>query len=114
MKVHFEEYEDDKIINNKGPRLIDNKNDQNDTIIFLVLLFLFSSRLFWSILPNLFINFYEKDWYTPISILIELLWAITPLSLAFTVKEISKRKIVLIGGIIYLLHGLYDITVTFL
>lgn len=96
MKVTFEKYNDDK------------KETNHDKTIFLVVVFLFISRLFWIVIPSFFGDFINNKWFNSLSILIALVWAIVPFTLSYTIKDSFKRNILYILSILYLLEGLYN------
>jgi uncharacterized membrane protein YhaH (DUF805 family) len=79
-----------------------------DTIITLVVSWMFFSRLFWKLIPMTNYNFSSEQWFKPINGLMTLIWGIIPIGLAFTVKDPAKRMVVFILGGIYLAYQLYE------
>ena len=73
-----------------------------DTLILIVVIWMFLSRTFWTILPNI-----AQDFFSTFHLFIELVWALIPLSLAFAVKNKSIQIALFIMGGIYFLYGLY-------
>jgi uncharacterized membrane protein YhaH (DUF805 family) len=81
-----------------------------DTVILLVVIWMFFSRLFWILIPK----FIDNEWFKPINGLMTLIWGIIPIGLAFTVKDKSKRIVLFILGGIYLAYQLYEAVMVFI
>jgi len=73
-----------------------------DTVILLVVIWMFFSRLFWFLIPKFNDSYYSAEWFKPVNGLMSLIWGIIPIGLAFTVKDKSKRIVLFILGGIYL------------
>ena len=84
----------------------DNDDSTCDTIVLAVVIWMFVSRLFWVLITKFIDGYYAMEWYKPIDALMSFIWAIIPISLAFTVKNKSKQVILFILGGIYLLYSI--------
>ncbi len=86
-----------------------NVNDRStaDTLIILVVIWMFVVRIFWTVLPKLTSGYYSTDWFKVINSVTGVIWAFIPLGLAFAVKNKSGQLALFIIGGIYLLIGLY-------
>lgn len=82
-----------------------------DTLILIAVIWMFLSRLFWTIIPKIDDNFISSEWFKPVGILLSIVWAFVPIGLAFAVKNKSKKIVLFVLGGIYLLYSLYE-TVT--
>lgn len=85
-----------------------------DTVILLVVIWMFFSRLFWTLIPELSNSYYSEEWFKPIDGLMTLIWGIIPIGLAFTVKDNSKKIVLFILGGIYLAYQLYEVVKVFI
>jgi uncharacterized membrane protein YhaH (DUF805 family) len=86
-----------------------------DTLVLIVVIWLFVVRLFYAMVPGLiFHNYYSSEWFNPINAIIILIGSLIPISLAFAVKDKSKQIILFILGGIYLLYGLYQAIMQFI
>lgn len=85
-----------------------------DTVILLVVIWMFFSRLFWTLIPELSNSYYSEEWFKPINGLMTLIWGIIPIGLAFTVKDNSKKIVLFILGGIYLAYQLYEVVKVFI
>ena len=83
------------------------KDETSDTILLVVLIWMFVSHFYYSLFQFFDIDFYDSDVFRITSRLIRMIWAFIPLILAFNVKSPNKRIVVFILGGIYLLHGLF-------
>lgn len=109
-------------VNPKDARLNDSTNKTNvvtnsetvDLLILLVVIWMFFSRAFWSILPIIIDDFYSTATFEITNIFISLIWAIIPICLAFGVKNKSKQTILFVLGGIYLIYGLYEVVMQFI
>ena len=88
--------------------------NNSDTIILLVVIWMFINRMMWSIMPLIMGNFFSDDIFRTINKFTSLIWAFIPLTLAFTVKDKSKQMILFIIGGLYLLNGLYETVMQFM
>ncbi len=85
-----------------------------DTVILLVVIWMFVSRLFWTLIPEFIDNYYSEEWFKPINALMTLIWAVIPIGLAFAIKDKSKQIVLFILGGIYLIYGLYETVMQFI
>jgi uncharacterized membrane protein YhaH (DUF805 family) len=85
-----------------------------DTVILLVVIWMFFSRLFWTLIPELSNSYYSEEWFKPINGLMTLIWGIIPIGLAFTVKDNFKKIVLFILGGIYLAYQLYEVVKVFI
>jgi len=79
-----------------------------DTVILLVVIWMFVSRLFWTLIPKFIDRYYSEEWFKPVNALMTLIWAIIPIGLAFAIKDKSKQIVLFVLGGIYLIYGLYE------
>jgi uncharacterized membrane protein YhaH (DUF805 family) len=86
----------------------------SDTVILLVVIWMFFTRLFWLLIQTFVDGYYSEEWFKPVNALMTLIWGIIPIGLAFTVKDKSKRIVLFILGGIYLAYQLYDIVMQFI
>lgn len=86
----------------------------SDTVILLVVIWMFFTRLFWLLIQTFVDRYYSEEWFKPVNALMTLIWGIIPIGLAFTVKDKSKRIVLFILGGIYLAYQLYDIVMQFI
>jgi uncharacterized membrane protein YhaH (DUF805 family) len=85
-----------------------------DTLILIVVIWMFVMRLFYAIyfMPqDIYSDFLS---YTYINIPINLIWSGVPITLAFAIKDKSKKILSFILGGIYLLLGLYIAILNFI
>ena len=91
--------EDDVII--KEPNI--------ETLTILIIIWLIVNKFLFAILNSLSREFYATIvWSNVIAPLTGLIWGLIPLGLAFTIKDKSKRTIMLILGGIYLFYCMYS------
>ena len=109
-------------VNPKDSRLNDSTNqtkdlknsEKVDLLILLVVIVMFFSRAFWSILPEIIDDFYYTETYKIMNKFLFLIWPFIPLCLAFGVKNKSKQTILFVLGGIYLIYGLYEFVMLFI
>lgn len=109
-------------VNPKDAQLNDSTNQTNvatssetdDLLILLVVIWMFFSRAFWSILPKITDDFYSTATFEITNKFMILIWAVIPLSLAFAVKNKSKKITLFVLGSIYLIYGLYEVVMQFI
>lgn len=89
-------------------------SDTGDTLILLVVIWMFLSRAFWTFMPKIIEDFYSTSIYEVCNTLINLIWVVIPISLAFAVKNKSKQTVLFILGGIYLIYGLYETVMQFI
>jgi uncharacterized membrane protein YhaH (DUF805 family) len=85
-----------------------------DTLILIAVIWIFVSRLVWTLIPKLIDNYYSAEWFKSVNALMGLIWAIVPISLAFAIKNKSKQIILIILGGIYLLYSFYEMVMQFI
>jgi len=84
-------------------------NPTGDTIILLVVIWLFIELVFRGILPGVVDDWFRKNWVFQVNRIMQFIWGFVPLGLAFSVKNKSKRVVAFVIGGIYLLHRIYII-----
>ena len=89
-------------------------NDTVDLLILLVVIWMFFSEAFWSILPRVIDDFYSTATFEITIKFMSLISAIIPISLAFAVKNKSKQITLFILGGIYLMYGSYEVVMQFI
>jgi len=83
-------------------------NDQyKDTILTLIVIYLFIAGLFWFIISKFHINYYESSWYKAIGSIELLIWGFIPLCLALLIKSETKRIIAIIVAVLFCLLSLF-------
>jgi len=109
-----ESYPDDTIVNNEqlSSKAIDSLT--SDTIVLIVVIWMFITRLIWAVIPKLGDNVYSTEWFKTLNAAMGLIWALVPLGLAFAIKDKSKQILLFILGGIYLLYGLYETILQFI
>jgi uncharacterized membrane protein YhaH (DUF805 family) len=80
----------------------------SDNIVLLVVIYMFVSNLFYTIVPKVFDNYFLLEWFKPVNFMIGLVWAIVPLTLAFTIKKDSKKVALLVLGALYFGYVTYE------
>jgi len=102
-------------VNPKDAQVNDSiSNETIDLLILLVVIWMFFSRAFFSILPKIIDDFYSTATFEISNKFIGLIWAVIPLSFAFVVKNKSKQITLFILGGIYLIYGLYEVVMQFI
>ena len=86
----------------------------SDTVILLVVIWMFVSRLFWTLIPKFNDNYYSEGWFESINALMNFIWAFIPIGLAFAIKDKSKQILLFVLGGIYLINGLYETIMRFI
>lgn len=76
-----------------------------DLLVVIVVALMLFSRACWLILPKVITDFYLNESYQITNIVITLIQAFIPLTLAFTVRKKSTRLILFIFGSIYLVSA---------
>ena len=89
-------------------------SDIGDTLILLVVIWMFFSRTFWTFIPKIINDFYATSTYEVINVFMNLIWVVIPISLAFAVKNKSKQTVLFVLGGIYLIYGLYETVMQFI
>lgn len=94
---------------------LDDKHDEStgDIIILIVVIWMFLSRLFYTLISKFDISYYQEEWFKLLNSLITLVWAIIPIGLAMAVKDKSKQILLLALGGIYLIYSLYETIMQF-
>ena len=103
----------DNITNDALSSTNTNDSSTGDTVILLAVIWMFTSRLIWTLIPKLIDNFYSLEWFKPINALLLLIWSVIPIGLAFAIKNKSKQLVLLILGSIYFLYSVYEIVMSF-
>jgi len=85
-----------------------------DTVILLVVIWMFVSDLFFTLIPKFIDSYYSEEWFKPVNALMTLIWAIIPIGLAFAIKDKSKQIVLFVLGGIYLVYGLYETVMRFI
>ena len=96
----------------ENPKDISNEKHSesaDDTIIFLIVIWMFVSQLFFTLMAKFHINYYQEGWFQSINALCSLTWQLVPIGLASTLKNKTKQIILFIIGGILLVNGLYEI-----
>jgi len=84
-----------------------NSNSTQDLIIFLGIIWVFTSGIFYSMLPKLVTYLQTAGWHNAVHNIIlgaRILGALLPIFLAFAIKNKSKRMVVLIYGSVYFIY----------
>jgi uncharacterized membrane protein YhaH (DUF805 family) len=84
-----------------------------DVIILIVVFWMIISRIFFVFAHRIIDNFYATTTYVVTNNFTILIWAIIPISLAFTLKNKSKQQLLFVLGALYFLYGIYEITIQF-
>ncbi|PIE49069.1 MAG: hypothetical protein CSA39_04460 [Flavobacteriales bacterium] len=94
---------------------LDEKHNEStgDIIILSVVIWMFVSRLFFTLVTKFNTSYYREEWFKSVNSLVTLIWAIIPIALAMTVKNKSKQVLLFVLGGIYLIHGLYKVVIQF-
>ena len=108
-----QEGENEYDINPKEGDLSENNDSTNDSLILLVVAWIFVSQLFW-LLMRQFDKFYLTEWFRFVNIFTSYIGALIPIALAFTVKDKTKQIIIFILAGIYFLYSLTQIINTFI
>ncbi len=86
-----------------------SQNDSiTDTLILIIVIWMFASRFFWALIPKIYIDFYSTEWFILINGVFNFIWAFAPIGLAFAIKDKTKQMLLFILGGIYLLYGLFE------
>jgi hypothetical protein len=93
---------------------VTTSNETVDLLILLVVIWMFFSRAFWTILPKVIDDFYSTALFEITNKFMSLIWAVIPISLAFVVKNKSKQITLFVLGGIYLIYGLYEVVMQFI
>jgi uncharacterized membrane protein YhaH (DUF805 family) len=101
----------------ESPKLIEDKEliayeNSRDTILLIVIFWMIFSRLFWSLIPKFMDNVFLEAWFKLANTCVGIVWAFIPIILSLTIKNKSKRLLLIILGIIYLISTLYEIVKT--
>ena len=96
-------------LSQKSPNNLQEDKFWGDLIVFIVVIWMFVSRLFWTIITKFIDNYYEIEWFKSIDTLMSLIWVFIPIGLAFAIKDKSKKIVLFILGGIYLIYGLFEI-----
>jgi len=88
-----------------------NDKTTSDILILTVVIWMFVTHAFWSIgsFVNDYESYYLSNTYKATSVLANFIWGIMPLSLAFTIKNKTKKIIAIVLGLIYLLYSIYNV-----
>ena len=89
---------------------MEQSKNNSDTLLVIVVIWMFLSRVFWGIIPKVFAEYYSLPWFTVVSGISSLIWAFIPILIAFTIKDKNKQLVVLIIGALYLLYDLFELT----
>ncbi len=92
---------------------ISNESTNGDTIILLVVVWMFISRIFWFLIPKFFDQYFSQGWFEPVNALMTFIWGLIPIGLAFAIKDKSKQGVLFVLGGIYLLYSVFEIVTTF-
>lgn len=85
-----------------------NESSTGDRIIYIAVIWIFFSRLFWTVVPRLIDDMHYTEWFKILNGIMVGIWAFVPIGLAFAVKDNAKQVILFIIGGLYLLYGLYE------
>lgn len=97
----------------KDEQIVNFVEFSGDVLISIVIIWMVISRLFFVFIPKIIDNFYATTTFVIINKFTILIWAIIPISLAFTLKNKSKQLLLFILGGLYFLYGIYEITIQF-
>jgi len=94
---------------------LDEKYNEStgDNIILIVVIWMFVTRLFFTLIARFSTSSYQEEWFKLVNILVTLIWAIVPIGLAMTVKDKSKQVLLFVLGGIYLIYNLYETVIQF-
>ena len=92
---------------NKPVRPLSRRLDETsrDNLVLLVVIWILISEVFWIVVPRIYDQLFSSSWYRPIRIIMNLIWGLVPVALAFSVKEKNKQLI------LFVLAGIYFITI---
>ena len=93
---------------------VTTSNETVDLLILLVVIWMFFSKAFWTLLPKVIDDFYSTALFEITNKFMSLIWAVIPISLAFVVKNKSKQITLFVLGVIYLIYGLYEVVMQFI
>ncbi|NJM78978.1 MAG: hypothetical protein HC854_03920 [Flavobacterium sp.] len=93
---------------------MEKSNSTSDTLLLIVVIWMFLSRLFWAIIPKLFIEYYTLPWFKVVSAFLSLIWACIPILIALSIKDKNKQLITFVIGGLYILHSIYEIMTQFM
>ena len=93
---------------------MEQSKNNSDTLLVIVVIWMFLSRVFWAILPKVFTEYYTLPWFTIVRSISSLLWAFIPILIAFAIKDKNKQLVVLVIGALYLLYELFELTRQFM
>ena len=99
-------------LNDNGSFFFIKNSTTRDTMVLVVVIWMFLVRIFWlsipKILENMDIIMYKTSWFRPLNLFMNLIWAFVPIVLAFVVKDKTKQLILIIIGVVYLIISLID------
>jgi uncharacterized membrane protein YhaH (DUF805 family) len=96
------------------PSLAVNNSSKGDTIILIIVIWMFVVRMYWSIIPKWMPEYYSTEWFKITNGISGFIWAFIPLGLAFAVKNKSMQFALFILGGLYLVYGLYETMMQFI
>jgi len=86
----------------------DEAAESQDQIIISIVAWMIAIRLFYMVMNNFLIDYYQETWFKMFNAFTTLVWACIPLLLSFMVKGETSRQIVRALAILYLIFGLYE------
>jgi uncharacterized membrane protein YhaH (DUF805 family) len=82
---------------------------KGDTILLVCVGWMLFSRIFWSILPKVNIEFYRSEYFDAVYIVSLIVSCALLVAMSSAVYEKNKKTIVLVMGILDCIYGLYEI-----
>ncbi|MEL6719251.1 MAG: DUF805 domain-containing protein [Bacteroidota bacterium] len=82
-----------------------------DVLLLSIVIWICLINLFWIIMPQISIDFYSTKTYNILSKFILLIWPLTCIGLAFTIKNRSKQILSFVIGGLYAIVAFYSVLV---
>ncbi len=95
-------------------KTMEKSNNNSDNLLLIIVIWMFISRLFWAILPILFIEYYSLPWFKFVSAFSSLIWASIPILIALSIKDKNKQLITFVFAGLYILYTVYEIMTQFM
>lgn len=97
---------DGNITEGASANLAESSNQSYDSILLLVVGWMFVSNLFWAIISQFGLSFYNRVWFPYVQYFLRFIWLFVPFMIVFTIKDKNKR---ILGFVIAGLYALVNV-----
>jgi uncharacterized membrane protein YhaH (DUF805 family) len=100
------DYGDQPVNSDIAEFIYDSKT--STTILISYLLWIFLSKIIWSIIVGSSERFYENSFYKYFNLFSTIVWLFLPIFLSLSVRNYKWKILLLVGSVLYMLYGFYE------